>query len=160
RGEIDTAIQFADEAVVNRPENIRARIELIRSLLVRDKDWPRAEQEVRGLLGKHPNSPDAVNALAALFLRRNDQAAARRTFERALDLDPESVEAMSGLVALDLGDKRVREASARIDAALARRGDSPAMLLLAAKVYGLAGNAAKMEALLKRVLAADPGNPE
>lgn len=160
RGEVDSAIQFAEQATANRPENTKARLELIRTLLVRDKDAGRAEKEIRTLLAKHPTSSEAVGALAALYLSKGDQTGARRAFERALELDPSSLEALSGLVAIDLGNKQIRAASARIDAALAKRGDSAPVLLLAAKVYALVGDPKKMEDLLKRALAADPGNPE
>jgi tetratricopeptide (TPR) repeat protein len=160
RGEVDSAILFAEQAAASRPDNTKARLELVRALLVRDTDAPRAEKEIRTLLARHPNSSDAVSALAALYLSRNDQVAAKRVFERALELDPTSLEALSGLVAIDLGNKQIRAASARIDAALAKRGESAPVLLLAAKVYALVGDPKKMEDLLKRALAADPGNPE
>lgn len=160
RGEIDSAIQFADRAVANRPENVKARLTLIRTLLVRDTDAPRAEKEIRTLLAKHPQSPDARAAYAALYLSKGDQAGAKRAFERVLEVDPGSLEALSGLIAIDLAGKRTHEAAARIDAALAARPGSAPVLLLAARVYGLAGDRARVERLLGQALASDPSNPE
>ena len=159
RNEIDTAIQFAENAIKTNPGNLAARLSLVRALMVRDEDHARAEQELKIVLGRHPDSPRAQSMLAQTLLRRNDLNAAQLAFEKQLKLDPQSVEAVTGLVAIDLTRKRLNEARGRVDSFLAKHAKSPSMLVLASKVYRELGQPAKSEAFLIEALAADPSNP-
>src|SRR4029450_6208287 len=84
---------------------------------------------------------------------------AQQSCERELALDRNSVEAVTGLVAVDLYRKRSKEARTRIDAFLMRHPHDASALVLAAKVYKELAQPAKVEELLTRALAADPANP-
>jgi putative PEP-CTERM system TPR-repeat lipoprotein len=159
RNEIDTAIQFAEQGIATSPDNLTARLTLIRALMVRDQDHERAEQELRTMLTRHPTSARAHGVLAQLLLARNDLVAAQKAFEQELELDRNSVEAVTGLVAVDLTRKRANDARTRIDAFLAKHPKEPSALVLASKVYKELGQPAKVEELLNRALAADPSNP-
>ena len=159
RNEIDTAIQFAEDAIKTNPGNLAARLSLVRALMVRDEDHARAEQELKTVMARHKDSPRAQSVLAQILLRRNDLPAAQQAFERQLAMDPQSIEAVTGLVAIDLTRKRTSEARVRVDAFLARYPGSPSVLVLASKVYRELGQPAKSEALLNQALAADPSNP-
>jgi len=46
RNEIDTAIQFAEQAITDNPRNLAARLTLVRALMVRAQDHSRAEKEL------------------------------------------------------------------------------------------------------------------
>jgi tetratricopeptide (TPR) repeat protein len=159
RNEIDTAVQFAEQGVATSPGNLAARLTLVRALMVRDQDHARAEQELRTVLAKHPTSARSHGVMAQLLLIRNDLNGAQQSFERELALDRSSVEAVTGLVAVDLFRKRTKEARTRIEAFLVRHPHDPSALVLAAKVYKELGQPAKVEDLLTRALAADPSNP-
>ena len=156
RNEIDTAIQFAENAIKTNPGNLAARLSLVRALMVRDEDHARAEQELKIVLTRHPDSPRAQSMLAQTLLRRNDLNAAQLAFEKQLKLDPQSVEAVTGLVAIDLTRKRLNEARGRVDSFLAKHPKSPSMLVLASRVYRELGQPAKSEAFLTEALTADP----
>ncbi len=159
RNEIDTAVQFAEQGIATSPGNLAARLTLVRALMVRDQDHARAEEELRTVLAKHPTSARSHGLMAQLLLNRNDLNAAQQSFERELALDRSSVEAVTGLVAVDLVRKRTNEARARIEAFLTKHPHDPSALVLAAKVYKELGQPAKVEDLLTRALAADPSNP-
>jgi tetratricopeptide (TPR) repeat protein len=159
RNEIETAIQFAEDAIVSDPGNLAARLTLVRALMLRDQDHTRAEKELRTLLARHPNSARAHGVLAQLLLSRNELAASQQSFERELALDPDSVEGVTGIVAIDLTRKRTNDARTRADAFLARHPKDPSALVLAAKVYKELGQVARVEELLNRALATDASNP-
>lgn len=159
RNEIDTSVQFAEQGIATSPGNLAARLTLVRALMVRDQDHDRAEQELRTVLARHPTSARSHGVMAQLLLIRNDLNGAQRSFERELELDRRSVEAVTGLVAVDLVRKRTKEARTRIDAFLVKHPHEPSALVLAAKVYKQLGQPDKVEDLLTRALAADPSNP-
>lgn len=159
RNEIDTAVQFAEQGIATSPGNLAARLTLVRALMVRDQDRERAEQELRTVLAKHPTSARSHGVMAQLLLLRNDLNGAQQSFERELALDRNSVEAVTGLVAVDLYRKRTKEARTRIDAFLMRHPRDASALVLAAKVYKELAQPPKVEELLTRALATDPTNP-
>jgi tetratricopeptide (TPR) repeat protein len=160
RREIETAIQFAEQAIRNHPNNLAARLVLVRALTVRDEDYDRADRELKTLVARRPDSAPVYGAIGQVALAKNDLATAGRAFERAIQLDPASPQALAGLVAIDISRKNSRDARARVEAVLAKNPNAPGPLLLAAKVYRMTGDLAKMEDVLNRALKADPSNPD
>src|SRR4029077_2258174 len=106
RNEIDSAIQMAEQAVTGSRGSLPARLALIRALLVRSDDWKRAESELRDVLAAYPKSPEVFATVGAFSLGKQDSAAARRAFEMALKIEPGSVEALTGLISLDIVENR------------------------------------------------------
>ena len=156
-GASDTAVQFAEDALTSAPGNPEARANLVRSLIGR-RDLGRAETELKALSKEYPNV-GVVHALdAALRLQRKDFAGARAAYERALKLNPNSMEALAGITMLDLREKRASEAQARVETRLAAAPDQPQLLLLAAQVYNAQRDFAKAEATLRRLIQIEPGN--
>lgn len=154
--QLDTSIAYAEEGVKYGPERLDAHLNLVRSLLARPETLPRAEAELRPLLAHYPKSSDVQVAMGQLMVEKHDTASARSYFGRALDLDPRSVAALSGLTALDAKADRVKDAAARIDKYLAMAPRDPGLLLMSARFYGLQGDRPRTEALLKRLIEADP----
>jgi tetratricopeptide (TPR) repeat protein len=152
---VDDSLKLAGQAVRIQPTNLDAHLLVARGLIARG-DLKAAETQVDELLNAAPTTP-AVHTLAGhLHLARKDPAAARTSFERALQLDAHFVEAIAGLVALDLQAKRPSDAIARLDASLASANTpSPALLMLAAKTYLRTGNASKGEDALRRLADVD-----
>jgi tetratricopeptide (TPR) repeat protein len=160
RGELDTALQFADQAIRVHPTNMGARIARMRILLVREQDRPRADADLKMLMAKFPNAPAAYVTKGSYYLALNNNAAAREAFQRALDLNPTYLDALTGLVALDLAAKNAPAARARVEAVLVKYPEAAVARVLAARVYALSGEPAKAEDSLKRAIAADPSSPE
>jgi tetratricopeptide (TPR) repeat protein len=158
--EVDTSISYAEQGVKYGPERLDARLSLVRSLIVRTETLGRAEAEMKPLLVHYPKSSDVQVVMGALMMEKRDPASARRYFERALELNPKSIEALSGLTALDAKADRLKDAASRIDAHLALAPRDPALLLMAAKFYGLQGDRPRTESLLKRLIEADPSGLE
>jgi tetratricopeptide (TPR) repeat protein len=156
-GDRDSALRFAEEARRTEPANVAARVALARTLLSRG-DLTRAQTEIAELQRRLPDAA-IVHALSGnLDTRRGQFAAARKSFERAQELSPGLLEALAGLVALDVQAKQIGNAMARVDNEIARQGEQPRpeVLVLAAQVYGLAGQPERREQALRQAVAVDP----
>jgi tetratricopeptide (TPR) repeat protein len=94
--------------------------------------------------------------LGTLYLINKDLQAARTTYERALSIDSTALEAVGGLVEMDLKAGKTASALARADAALAAAPRSAGLLIIAAQAYATAGNLSKAEQLLRAAITADP----
>ena len=90
--------------------------------------------------------------LGRLAIMKGDIVKAQQAFGRAHQLDPRSLDALSGLVATDLAAKRPADARRRLDAYLAQAQHSTPLLLLAARTYIASGDPTKAEAILERVV--------
>jgi len=85
---------------------------------------------------------------------------ARGAFEQALTIDPTNIDALSGLITIDIQAKNPAAARARIDARLAANQNDPQLLLLAARVYIAAGDVSATEKSLRHVIEVDPARLE
>ena len=157
RGDAASAVQFAQQAVTNAPGNPLARLSLARGLLAQGQT-ARAETEVSALLKEYPNAAP-VNALnGALKATKKDFGASRTAYERALTLDPNSIEALNGLTIVDMATRNNASARTRVEAQLAARPDHPDILALAARVYFVAKDFASAEKVLLHLIDVDRAN--
>jgi tetratricopeptide (TPR) repeat protein len=155
-GSADSAVTFAEGALVNAPRDADARLSLVRGLLAR-RDVARAEQELAPLLKALPNI-SAVHAVdGSLKLRKRDLSGARAAYARALELSPKSLEALAGITRLDLFVGLFSEARARVERRLAEEPNSVELLLLAGEVYRTQRDFAKAEASLRKAIQIDSG---
>jgi tetratricopeptide (TPR) repeat protein len=91
---------------------------------------------------------------------RGNEADARSHFERALELDPKSVEAVRGLVAIDVAARRPTDARVRVEARLAQDPRNSATLMLAAQTFAVTGELSRAEGYLRQLLAIDASHLE
>jgi tetratricopeptide (TPR) repeat protein len=156
KGDKGAALDFAEQAAKLAPNDPEARITLIRAVL-NNGDTARADREIRMMLAMFPNSSAVQVQAGGLFLARKDVTSARAAFNRAIELDAKSADALAGLVALDLGGRNARSALDRVGARLATSPDDAAGWFLAAKTYAMLGDSAQSEKALKRTIELDPG---
>ena len=138
-GRTDTSVAFAEEALKAQPQNPNARLVLVQGLIMRG-DLDRAEQDLNVLKTRYPKSAPVHVQLGMLAGRRNQAADARREFEQALQLQPTSLEAVAGLVALDVAAHKFEDARARVDGLTSAADPKPAALMLAARTYATTGD--------------------
>ena len=151
RGDTATALDAANRALDKQPDNAIARLMFVDALLA-SHDIPRAEQEITRLKTRYPN----VAAIQVLDGKLQGVKAkypeATRAFQKALTLDPTSVDAALGLIGVDLASGDADSARKRSEALLARRPNDPAVRMLAARAYRAANDAPKAEALLQQIV--------
>jgi tetratricopeptide (TPR) repeat protein len=156
---VNTAAQFAEQAVQNQPDSVPVRLTFIRTLMARG-DLVRADAELKPLVAKYPEAAPIQAELGTLLVGRGDHAGARKAYEKALQLDPASNEALAGLVTLDVVENKAPAARARIDARLATAPNDEALLLLSARTYYSAKDLAKTEQTLLKLIQVAPGSLE
>jgi len=155
QGRTDTSIGLAAEALANEPGNGNAQLLYVRGLLAQGA-LERAESELKQLMVRFPNSSAVHTQQGMLLARRGRTAAARVELDRALELRSDDIEAIGGLVALDIAARNVSAARARVDARIAG-SPSPALLTLAARVYAAGNDLASAERFLRQAISLDSG---
>ena len=160
RREIDTAIQIAREAADTNPNSIDAQLAVVRALLARPEDRAEAQRHLQKLGNAYPFAPQPKVALGRFHLANGNVTAARVEFERALDMDPNSIETLSQLIAIEMASARSADARRRLADHLERKPNDPALLLLTGKVLLASRAYSKAELVLRRVTEVDPTNIE
>jgi putative PEP-CTERM system TPR-repeat lipoprotein len=153
QGRPDTSMGFAVEALANEPANGDAQLLLVRGLLARG-ELDRAAGELNQLVARFPDSAVVRVQLGMLLGRQGNSEGARAEFERALSLQPEELEALGGLIALDLAGGDYASARARVDARVASK-PTATLLTLAARTYAASGDLAAAERFLRRAIDLD-----
>ncbi len=156
-GRRQEALQYARDAVRKNPANVDAAVALVKTLVAL-RDYSSAEWELKSLLARHPSSADLLVQLGAVNLGRGDSAAARSAFARALQLDRDSLDGLSGMASLDLKERRIADVRKRVDEALAAHPQDSEYLLLAARVYAADNDAGRAESTFRRALDLDRAN--
>ena len=82
-GDTGAAIAAYERALALRPGHLETRLNLIDAMA--ELDPGRAAALAEAILARHPDHPRAANQLGLLLEKAGDKAAARRTYERALD---------------------------------------------------------------------------
>jgi len=156
-GRIDLAEQFARSAATKVSGDGEALILLAHIDLLKGR-LASAERTLTTLLKANPGSPAFQTEFGRLQLVKKNRSEARAAFERALSKDPNFFGALSSLTRMDLEDKHLDVARARVDAAAKRNGSNGQIATLAAETYVALGDYAQAEPALRRAIEADPSN--
>lgn len=126
---------------------------------LRRKEFDKALAAVARLEAKQPDKPLAANLRGRIQLAQKDNAAARKSFEQALQIDPSYFAAAASLAALDMADKKPDDARKRFESLLAKNPKSGQALLALAEL-AVARSAGKDEvaALLNKAVEANPSD--
>jgi len=154
-GRASASLRSAQEAVRQAPSSIPARLTLIRSLLA-TREFDRAEREIAALMSEYPGVAAVHVQRGVLAAERRDPGASRAAFEQAEKLDPESLEALAGLLALDLASGDMAAARTRVARRLERGGHRPELLLVAGRTHAAAGDFREAERTLREAIQAEP----
>ena len=153
------AVPLLMQVVAANPQNLEARLLLLNGYMSIG-DMVQATALANGLLKTHGDSPAVQTAVGRLASLKNDQAAARQAYSRALAADPRAFGALAGLLNAEMKTKNFGAARALIEKQLAQNPNDPSLNLMAAQTYGLLGDQAQMEQALKKTVEADPHSLE
>jgi tetratricopeptide (TPR) repeat protein len=154
RGDTAGALSAAEQAARQRPDDPMAAVLVSRSLRAQG-NLARAERELSAVLARSPGAAALHVERGELALQQGLTAAARAAFENALRLEPSMHEARVGLISVDVADKDLAGATARLSAWRASAPGDRALQVLAARVDLLAGRTAEAERALREVVTAD-----
>jgi tetratricopeptide (TPR) repeat protein len=106
----------------------------------------------------YPTNMQVVLLHGATLLQMNDQAGARKKFERALELAPDDLTAIGQITDLDIAEKKFDEATKLLDGEEQKSPKQVVFRLLLAKVALAQGKNDQAETMLTQALTVDPGN--
>lgn len=154
-GSVDTAFEELQDIAVS-DTGTSADLALI-SAHLRRQEFDKALKAIDGLEKKQPDKPLAAFLRARTLLAMRDTAGARKSFERALTIDPNYFAAVASLAGMDLADKKPDDAKKRFEAVLAKDPKNGQAWLALAELAARSG-AAKEEVakLIGNAVAASP----
>lgn len=158
RGETESAIEEL-AGVAGSDKGVVADMALI-SAHLRKNELDKALAAIAALERKQPDRPVAANLRGRVMVLKKDQAGARQSFEKALEIDRQYYPAMASLAALDLVEKKPDEARKRFEAFLKDQPRNvPALLGLANLLSRTGAGKQEVGAVLARAVKADPSQP-
>jgi cellulose synthase operon protein C len=101
---------------------------------LRKNESTQALAAIDKLQAKQPDKPLAANLRGRVLLAQKDTVGARKSFERALSIDPNYFAAAAGLAALDMVEKKPEDAKKRFEALLAQNPKNGQALLALAQL--------------------------
>jgi Flp pilus assembly protein TadD len=131
---------------------IEARAELVK------RNAQAAEQPLKTLVTLAPRSPQVQASLGMMYTLKADNAQARAAYDRALAIDPLNADALAGMTALDIGEKKSVEARKRLDAILDKHTDSIPVLFVVARGFAAMNDYAQAEKVLMHIVELQPSN--
>lgn len=154
-GQVDSAFGELEDIAAS-DKGVTADMALI-SAHLRRQEFDKALQAIAGLEKKQADKPVAAMLQGRTYLAQKDVAQARKSFERALTIDPTYFPAVASLAGLDMADKKPEEAKKRFETVLAKNPKNGQALLALAELAARTG-AAKEEVakLVGNAVAANP----
>ena len=154
-GNPDKAEMFARQTLEARPGDPGARSVLVRADLMRN-DLTGAATELASLEKEFPNTAPVIALIAAREMTSGRPDAARTAYTKVATMTPNSLEALEGLVVLDLQAGKKAQALERVNDGLARIPPSASLYVIAARAFATAGETGKAEEYLKKAIDREP----
>ena len=124
---------------------------------LRRNEIDKAMEAVKALENKQPKNPLTFQMYGLVQLAKRDVPAARRSFEKALDLQPNYLPAAYYLGILDIGDKRPDDARKRYETMIAKDDKNDQLYLALADLQTRSGADPKaIGETLQRAVSANP----
>lgn len=156
-GSVDAAFEELQNIAVS-DTGTTADLALI-SAHLRRQELDKALKAIDGLEKKQPDKPLAAFLRARTLLAMRDAAGARKSFERALTIDPNYFAAVAGLAGMDLADKKPDDAKKRFKTVLAKDPKNGQAWLALAELAARSGTAKEEVAkLIGNAVTANPAD--
>jgi cellulose synthase operon protein C len=124
---------------------------------LRRKEYDKALSAIDTFEKKQPGKPLASNLRGTTQLAKQDFPGARKSFERALAIDPTYFPAVASLAGLDMIDKKPEEAKKRFEAVLAKDPKNSQALLALAELAARSGSGKdEVASLIAKAVTANP----
>jgi tetratricopeptide (TPR) repeat protein len=154
-GNPDKAESYARQVLSAKPGDPGARALIVGAELMRN-DQTKASTDLASLEREYPNNTVVMTLVAAREMAAGRYDAARTAYNKVTVKDPDSLEALEGLLMLDLRAGKKQDATARAEAALKRIKPSANLFVITAKAYLTIGDAKRAEDLLRQAIEREP----
>lgn len=139
-------------------KGITADLALI-TVHLKNNQLDKALHAIEVLEKKQPNNPATYNLKARALLAKKDLAGARKSFEKAIAINPSFFPAVASLATLDLAEKKPQDAKKRFEAVLTTDPKNiQALLALAELNAANNGNIEEVTTLLGKAITAAPSD--
>ncbi|MBP7143286.1 MAG: tetratricopeptide repeat protein [Opitutaceae bacterium] len=155
QGETVVAVKLLTEMLGRQPRNAQALM-LLAEAYRAQKNFNAALEACDTLEHFHPNREPVALLRGELLRQLSRPAEARAAFEEALVRNPDSLRAVDELVILDVQDRHMDQAVARVQAAIARRPDEAGLRITLGKLNLIRKDPAKAEEALRKAVELDP----
>ena len=155
RGNADAAFSEL-QAIAAADRGVAADMALISARMKRN-ELDAALKAIDGFERKQPENPTVHDLRARVFMQRKDSAGARKSFEKALALDPAYLPAAANLAALDMLDNKPDAAKGRLEGVLKADPKSAQALLGLAEIKRRTGGS--RQDVAKLIVGAVNANP-
>lgn len=157
-GRADTALVEL-EHIAGSDTSTVADMALI-SAHLRRQEFDQALKAIAAMEKKQPDKPIAAMLQGRTYLAKKDSANARKSFERALSMEPTFFPAIASLAGLDIAEEKPEDAKKRFEALLVKEPKNGQALLALAELAARSG-AGKDEVarLINNAVAANPAEP-
>jgi tetratricopeptide (TPR) repeat protein len=136
--------------------NLRVAYRLRQADLVREEgNLARAYEYLDPLLKVNPNDPRLIMALARLYTDAKEHERAAELYRRALETDPNNLDAYKGAVGSALSLNQIDEAQALLDRAITLDPQNPRLYALAARAARARGEDGRALQLYQQALRLD-----
>ncbi|HLO64113.1 MAG TPA: XrtA/PEP-CTERM system TPR-repeat protein PrsT [Azonexus sp.] len=147
------------ENISTSDKGISADLALI-SAHLRNNQMDKALAAIEVLIKKQPENPNSYNLKARALLAKNEVAAARQSFEKALAISPTFFPATASLASLDMQAKKLDDARMRFEKVLAADPkNTQALLALAELKAATGGTPDEVSSLIGKAISANPVDP-
>lgn len=158
KGNVDAAFGELEQLAAS-DKGATANLALISAHMSRGEIGP-AIKAVDALASKQPDKALAPELKGRLYLMQKDALAARKSFERALEIDPLYMPAVMNLAALDEKENKPDEAKNRFDRLLALDPKNVQALLAVVQLRAKAGAGKdEISGLLSNAIKLNPNEP-
>lgn len=159
-GDVERAVKQLEAAAELDPKSSQPDLVLVANYL-RRREFDKALQVIGDIERRQPTSPLPHNLRGLAYLGKKDIATARKSFERALEVDPNYYPAALALAQLDVQDRNPDAARKRFESMLEKDPKNvPAALALADLMLAKNRPAKDVTAVLERAVKADPTSPQ
>ncbi len=155
-GRGNLALPVLEQLIKDSPDNLQAREAYFR-VQAALADLAGARKTAEEIKTLRPDQPTGSMLLGALLERDGKYAAATAEYENALRLNADSPDALTALVRMDIAQRQIPKAIARMQAVLARKPASPLPHELLGELYLAQGNMPAATQAFDAALAAQPG---
>jgi tetratricopeptide (TPR) repeat protein len=132
--DMDLLAQASDALIAALPNSPGGYIDRATARIEKG-DTNNGEADLQRAAQLAPQNPLPYSRLAALRVMQKRYAEAEKLYEQSLDRDPNFVEALNGLVALDMDQKEPEKAEARVKAQIAKAPANFSYQVTLAKVF-------------------------
>lgn len=138
-GDVARGTAELEAAAAMEGSPIQTDVTLVYALLSK-KEYERALKAIDALEKKDPNNPLVHNLRGGVLVAKQDMVAARKSFEKALSLNPAYYPAAANLAQMDLREKKPEAARKRFESVLAADKNSVAAMVAIAGQERNTGN--------------------